>query len=80
MTANHRLILTVADAVIRPGSLHIGDTMTLRPRAVDPRQQRSGRSNISARYRTTGNWLAGRTAPLVRRREVPLDVVVPAAE
>lgn len=80
MTPDHRLILTLVDAVIRPGRLQIGDTVTLRPRTVDPRQQSNGRALMRDRYRTTRNWLAGGTAPAVRRREVPLDVVVSAAE
>lgn len=80
MTADRRLVLTVADAVIRPGRLVVGDQVTLRPKAVDPRQQSNGRRNMRYRYRTACNWLAGGTAPVVRRRDVPLDVVISAAE
>lgn len=75
-----RLVLTVHDTIVRPGQLSVGDTLTLRPRAVDPRQQRNGRQLTSERYQAHRNWLAGRApAPRVRR-DVPLDVVISAAE
>jgi hypothetical protein len=52
----------------------------LRPRAVDPNQQRSGRHELHRRYAARRLWLSGGSAPNPRRREVPLDVVIGAAE
>ena len=58
----------------------LGQRVTLRPRSVDPRQQRSGRHELHRRYAARRSWLSGGSAPTARRRDVPLDVVVAAAE
>ncbi len=80
VTTDERLVVTITDAVVRPGPAHIGQRVTLRPRSVDPRQQRSGRHELHRRYAARRSWLSGGSAPTPRRRDVPLDVVVAAAE
>jgi hypothetical protein len=80
VTADERLVVTITDAVVRPGPAHIGQRVTLRPRSVDPRQQRSGRHELHRRYAARRSWLSGGSPPVPRRRDVPLDVVVAAAE
>jgi hypothetical protein len=80
VTSDERLVITIADAVVRPGPAHVGQRVTLRPRSVDPRQQRSGRQELHRRYAARRSWLSGGSAPAPRRRDVPLDVVVAAAE
>lgn len=80
VTSDERLIVTIADAVVRPGPARIGQRVTLRPRSVDPRQQRSGRHELHRRYAARRSWLSGGSPPTPRRRDVPLDVVVAAAE
>ena len=73
-------VVTITDAVVRPGPARIGQRVTLRPRSVDPRQQRSGRQELHRRYAARRSWLSGGSAPAPRRRDVPLDVVIAAAE
>jgi hypothetical protein len=80
VTTEERLVITIADAVVRPGPAYEGQRVTLRPRSVDPRQQRSGRQELHRRYAARRSWLSGGSAPSPRRRDVPLDVVVAAAE
>jgi hypothetical protein len=80
VTTDERLIVTITDAVVRPGPAHVGQRVTLRPRSVDPRQQRSGRQELHRRYAARRSWLSGGSTPAPRRRDVPLDVVVAAAE
>jgi len=80
VTTDERLVVTITDAVVRPGPAWIGQRVTLRPRSVDPRQQRSGRQELHRRYAARRSWLSGGSAPAPRRRDVPLDVVVAAAE
>lgn len=80
VTAAQNLALQVSSPLVRRGALAEGDVVTLRPKAVDPQRQNRGRGNLRASYRTAGNWLARRRAPVPRRREVPLDVVVAAAD
>lgn len=80
VTSDERLVVTIAEAVVRPGPAHVGQRVTLRPRSVDPRQQRSGRQELHRRYAARRSWLSGGSAPALRRRDVPLDVVVAAAE
>ena len=80
VTTDERLVVTITDVVVRPGPAHVGQRVTLRPRSVDPRQQRSGRQELHRRYAARRSWLSGGSAPAPRRRDVPLDVVVAAAE
>jgi hypothetical protein len=80
VTGAERLVVTIADAVVRPGPARIGQRVTLRPRSVDPRQQRNGRHELQRRYAARRSWLSGGIAPAPRRRDLPLDVVVAAAE
>jgi hypothetical protein len=80
VTTDERLVVTITDAVVRPGPARIGQRVTLRSRSVDPRQQRSGRHELHRRYAARRSWLSGGAAPAPRRRDVPLDVVVAAAE
>ena len=79
-TTDERLVVTITDVVVRPSPTHVGQRVTLRPRSVDPRQQRSGRQELHRRYAARRSWLSGGSAPAPRRRDVPLDVVVAAAE
>jgi hypothetical protein len=76
---SERLVVTIGDAVVRQAA-RLGLRVTLRPRSVDPRQQRSGRQELHRRYAARRSWLSGGPAPAPRRRDVPLDVVVAAAE
>lgn len=78
VTPQEQLVVTIGDAILR--SVSIGQCITLRPRSIDPRQQRSGRQEIHRRYAARRSWLSGGAAPSPRRRDVPLDVVIAAAE
>ena len=78
VTAQQRLVVTIGDAVLR--GVYIKQRITLRPRSIDPRQQRSGRQELHRRYAARRSWLSGGAAPTPRRRDVPLDVVIAAAE
>jgi len=80
VTSDERLIVTIADAIVRPGPARVGQRVTLRPRSVDPRQQRSGRQELHRRYAARRSWLSGGSPPTPLRRDVPLDVVIAAAE
>jgi hypothetical protein len=75
-----RLTLRVSDAVTRPAPFAVGSQVCLRPKAVEPFQQMRGRRQIKHRYRSDGNWLAGRGRPTPLRTDVPLDVVLAAAD
>ncbi|HET6315889.1 MAG TPA: hypothetical protein VFG86_05485 [Chloroflexota bacterium] len=79
VTLDERLVLTIDAAAVRSGAVRRGQRITLRPRSVDPRQQRSGRYELHRRYAARRSWLSGGAAPVPRRRDVPLDVVVAAA-
>jgi hypothetical protein len=80
VTPDERLVVTIGDAIVRPGPARIRQRVTLRPRSVDPRQQRSGRQELYRRYSARRSWLSGGPPPAPRRRDVPLDVVIAAAE
>ena len=80
ITTTGHLLLTLTDTIARPGPLTLGQPVTLRPRAAEANQQQRGRRNLRHRYRATGNWLAGGPTPTTRRRPVPLDVVIAAAD
>jgi hypothetical protein len=78
VNANGQLVITIDNAVVR--AVRVGQRLTLRPRSVDPRQQRSGRQELHRRYAARRSWLSGGGPPTPRRRDVPLDVVIAAAE
>jgi hypothetical protein len=78
VTTDERLVITIGDATLR--SPRVGQPVTLRPRSIDPRQQRSGRQELHRRYAARRSWLSGGSPPVPRRRDVPLDVVIAAAE
>jgi len=80
VTGNEQLILAIADPVVRGGPVRLGERLTLRPRAVDPRQQRSGRNELHRRFAARRSWLSGGPTPVPSRRDVPFDVVIAAAE
>jgi hypothetical protein len=80
VTPDERLVVSLREVIVRPGPPRRGQRVTLRPRAVDPRQQRSNRQELHRRYAARRSWLSGGAPPAPRRREVPLDVVVAAAE
>ena len=80
VTADEQLVITIGDAVVRSGPARIGQRLSLRPQSVDPRQQRSGRQELHRRYAARRSWLSGGSAPAPRRRDVPLEVAIAAAE
>ena len=78
--ADERLVLSLRDVLVRSGPPRRGQPVTLRPRGVDPRQQRNNRQELHRRYAARRSWLSGGAPPTPRRRDVPLDVVIAAAE
>ncbi|WP_298462020.1 hypothetical protein [uncultured Cellulomonas sp.] len=74
------LTLTVGDFAKRPAQHPAGTMLTLRPRRVDPFMQANGRRLMAGNFHRSGNWLAGRGRPVLTRSDVPLDVVVAAAD
>jgi hypothetical protein len=80
VSPDERLVLTVGDVSARAGVVQPGARLSVRPRAVDPNQQRSGRQELHRRYSARRSWLSGGPPPTPRRRDVPLDVVVAAAD
>lgn len=75
-----RLTITISGLPRRGGDLKAGDRLTLRPGRVDPSMQANARRLADAGYRRGTNWIAGRGNPVPRRGDVPLDVIVAAAE
>ncbi len=57
VTPGERLVVTIGDAVVRQAARG-GLRITLRPRSVDLRQQRSGRQELHRRYAARRSWLA----------------------
>ncbi len=80
VTGDERLVVTIEEVVVRQGAVRLGQRLTLRPRSIDPQQQRSARQELHRRYAARHSWLAGGPAPTPRRRDVPLDVVIAAAD
>jgi hypothetical protein len=79
VTTGEHLVLTLSQVQVR-AALRRGQRLTLRPRALDPNQQRSRRHELHRRYAARRSWLSGGSSPHPRRRDVPLDVVIGAAE
>jgi hypothetical protein len=79
ITTGEQLIFRVEDAIIRIGAVGLGQRLTFRPRSVD-RQQRSGCHELHRRYAARRSWLSGGPPRVPRRRDVPIEVVVAAAE
>lgn len=79
-TAAHLTITVAGIARKQAHALTVGDRVTLRPGRVDPNMQTSARTLAAAGYRRGTNWIAGRGKPVPRRGDVPLDVIVAAAE
>jgi hypothetical protein len=77
VTAQQTLTLSIT---ARRNTLAVGDMITLRAAPADPQHQRRGRTQMRVSYNVRGNWLARGARPVARRREVPLDVVVAAAD
>jgi hypothetical protein len=75
-----RLTVTVEGIAKRAKHGQPGDRVTLRPRRVDPHMQANARSLAVTGYRRGSNWIAGRGKPVARRGDVPLDVIVAAAD
>jgi hypothetical protein len=75
-----RLTVTVEGIGKRSKEGQPGDRVTLRPRRVDPHMQANARSLAALGYRRGTNWIAGRGKPVPRRGDVPLDVIVAAAD
>ena len=80
VTPDERLVIAIGDANVRPGPARAGQRLTLRPRSIDPRQQRSGRRELHRRSSLVAVGRGGANATAARRTDVPLDVVVAAAE
>lgn len=78
--ADARLIITLSGLPRRGAAMKVGERLTLRPGRVDPNMQANARRLTSAGYRRGANWIAGRGKPVARRGDVPLDVIVAAAE
>lgn len=78
ITAAQQLNITIENTVV-VAPLVTGDTLTLRPRIVDPHQQSRLRSRYSARLRDQRNWVSRALPPPTQRRTVPMDVVIAAA-
>lgn len=74
------LRLVIEDAMVRAGALVVGNLVTLRATPVNPNQQKHGRRNLRVRYTSGGNWLGTGAPPVIRRRDVPLDIVIAAAD
>ena len=73
-----QLVLTVTGATVhRPGC---GARVTLRPAPPSVHQMTSGRSRVRRLYGTRTSWLTTGRTPTPTRRDVPLDVLVAAAE
>lgn len=64
----------------RHREVKVGNRVTLRPARVDPNMQANARRLAAAGYRRGTNWIAGRGKPVARRGDVPLDVIVAAAD
>ncbi|WP_345217052.1 hypothetical protein [Georgenia halophila] len=60
--------------------LDVGATVTLRPARTDLFMQQRACTALRRRYTHDGNWLAGRGRQEPKRRDVPLDIVIAAAE
>jgi hypothetical protein len=74
------LTLVLTDCITRPGQFAPGQEVTLRPAPVSDTVQQRRRMGMSSRYSRSGNWLAGRGKPTVRRADVPFDVLLAAAD
>ena len=79
-TASRLTIALTGVPVKARKALSIGDRITLRPSRVDPNMQTTARRLASSGYRRGTNWIAGRGTPISRRGDVPLDVIVAAAD
>lgn len=77
---NARLTITIEGIPKRSKAGQPGERVTLRPRRVDPHMQANARSLAALGYRRGNNWIAGRGKPVTRRGNVPLDVIVAAAD
>lgn len=78
---NARLTITLTGVPVKTRkALSVGERVTLRPARVDPNMQTTARRLASYGYRRGTNWIAGRGTPIARRGDVPLDVIVAAAD
>ncbi|MGC5225197.1 hypothetical protein ACPW96_21720 [Micromonospora sp. DT81.3] len=75
-----RLTITIEGIPKRATACKPGERVTLRPQRVDPHMQASARRLAATGYHRDSNWIAGRGKPVARRGDVPLDVIVAAAE
>lgn len=73
------LTLTLGGFNRKVKELSAGDRITLRPARVDPFMQSNGRRLLASGYHR-GGWIAGYGKPVVRGGNVPLDVMVAAAD
>lgn len=79
--ADGALTLTVGDLVARGlAAAAPGGRVTLRPARIDPFMHGRGRQMQAGALYRPGNWIAGRGAAVRRRGDVPLDVVIAAAD
>lgn len=78
--ATGQLTITISGIPPRNTALPAGDRATLRPAPVDPHMQANARGLAAAGYKRGTNWIAGHGKPTTRRGNVPLDVIVAAAD
>lgn len=75
-----QLTVSVSGIPRRHREAKVGTRLTLRPARVDPNMQANARRLAAAGYRRGTNWIAGRGNPVPRRGDVPLDIIVAAAD
>ncbi|MGN7157719.1 hypothetical protein ACTHRK_16690 [Dietzia cercidiphylli] len=72
-----RLVLTCDKTARMPGH---GDPVTLTVAPPNPSLHTSVRINMWAKYKARGSWIARADTPTLSRRDVPLEVMIAAAE
>lgn len=72
-----RLVLTCDKAARMPAH---GDPVTLTPAPPSPQLQTSVRINMWTKYKARGSWIARADTPTLSRRDVPLEVMIAAAD
>lgn len=75
--ADGRLVLTCDKCARMPGH---GDPVTITVAPPSPQMQTSVRINMWAKYKARGSWIARADTPTLSRRDVPLEVMIAAAD
>ena len=80
-TEDDRLRITIAGMSRRTKVKPVaGQRVTIGPQPPNPSVQFSGRRAVRGLYRARSSWIGHGVSPTVQRREVPLDVMVAAAD